>query len=86
MFRAGHAIRLAIAGADAGAFDVPLSISPLIDETHRASAHPSPRTRRFGIVVVHSFSGALQQLEAMMPPALAHPQTLLDRLRARTGI
>ena len=41
LFRAGHAIRLAIAGVDAGAFDAPLPASPLIYDVHRDRAHAS---------------------------------------------
>lgn len=41
VFRAGHAIRLAIAGADAGAFEALLPVSPLIYEVHRDGEHPS---------------------------------------------
>ena len=41
VFHAGHAIRLAIAGADAGFFDVPLPVSPLVYEFHRDQPHPS---------------------------------------------
>jgi putative CocE/NonD family hydrolase len=41
VFRVGHAIRLAIAGADAGTFDTPLPVSPLIYEIHRDRDHAS---------------------------------------------
>lgn len=41
VFRAGHAIRLAIAGADAEHFDVPLPVSPLVYEIHSDPDHPS---------------------------------------------
>ena len=41
VFRAGHAIRLAIAGADAGNFDAPVPTSPLIVDLHRDAPHPS---------------------------------------------
>lgn len=41
VFRAGHAIRLAIGGADADHFDVPLLASPLVYEIHRDALHPS---------------------------------------------
>ena len=41
LFRAGHAIRLAIAGADAGSFDAPFPASPLIYDIHRDLPHPS---------------------------------------------
>ena len=41
LFRAGHAIRLAIAGADSAFFDAPLLTSPLIYEVHRGRSHPS---------------------------------------------
>jgi hypothetical protein len=41
VFRAGHAIRLAIAGVDSGVFDAPLAASPLIYNVHRDQLHPS---------------------------------------------
>jgi hypothetical protein len=41
LFRAGHRVRLAIAGVDAGFFDAPLPVSPLIYEVHRDQPHPS---------------------------------------------
>ncbi len=41
VFRTGHAIRVAIAGADAGNFDVPVPTSPLIFDLHRDTPHPS---------------------------------------------
>ena len=41
VFRAGHAIRLAISGVDASVFDVPLHVSPLVYEIHRDQPHPS---------------------------------------------
>ena len=41
LFRAGHAIRLAIAGVDAGVFDAPLLASPLIYDVHRDRSNPS---------------------------------------------
>ena len=41
VFRAGHAIRVAIAGADAGNFDAPVPTSPLIFDLHRDMPHPS---------------------------------------------
>ena len=41
VFRTGHAIRVAIAGADAGNFDVPVPTSPLIFDMHRDASHPS---------------------------------------------
>lgn len=41
LFRAGHSIRLAIAGVDAGFFDAPLPVSPLVYEFHRDQPHPS---------------------------------------------
>ena len=41
LFRAGHAIRLAIAGADAASFVAPLLTSPLVYEVHRGGPHPS---------------------------------------------
>ncbi|MCH7750324.1 MAG: CocE/NonD family hydrolase [Acidobacteria bacterium] len=41
VFRAGHAIRVAIAGADAGNFDAPVPTSPLIFDLHRDAPHPS---------------------------------------------
>lgn len=39
--RAGHAIRLAIAGADVGSFDAPFPASPLVYEIYRDQPHPS---------------------------------------------
>jgi putative CocE/NonD family hydrolase len=41
VFRAGHAIRLAIAGADAGFFETPRHSLPLVYEVHRDRPHPS---------------------------------------------
>lgn len=41
VFRAGHAIRLAIAGVDAGFFDALLPVSPLVYEFHRDQPYPS---------------------------------------------
>lgn len=41
LFRAGHAIRLAIAGVDAGVFDAPLLVSPLVYDVYRDRAYPS---------------------------------------------
>ena len=41
LFRAGHAVRLAIAGADSPAFEAPLPTSPLIYNVHRDQPHPS---------------------------------------------
>jgi len=41
LFPEGHAIRIAIAGVDAGQFDAPLPVSPLIYEVHRDLIHPS---------------------------------------------
>ena len=41
LFRAGHAVRLAIAGADAGNFDAPMPTSPLIFDIHRDMPHAS---------------------------------------------
>ncbi|MBI4519207.1 MAG: CocE/NonD family hydrolase [Gemmatimonadetes bacterium] len=41
LFRAGHSVRISIAGADAGIFDAPLPVSPLIYEVHRDGRHPS---------------------------------------------
>jgi putative CocE/NonD family hydrolase len=41
LFRAGHAIRLAIAGADAGTFDVPMPVRPVVYDVRRERAHPS---------------------------------------------
>ena len=41
VFRAGHAIRVAISGADAGNFDAPMPTSPLIFDLHRDVPHPS---------------------------------------------
>ena len=41
LFRAGHAIRLAIAGVDAGVFDAPLLSSPLVYDVHRDRSNPS---------------------------------------------
>jgi hypothetical protein len=41
VFRGGDAIRLAIAGVDAGIFDAPLPASPLIYDVHRDQLHPS---------------------------------------------
>lgn len=41
VFRAGHAIRLSIAGADAKTFDAPVLVSPLIYEVHRDRRHQS---------------------------------------------
>lgn len=41
VFRAGHSIRLALAGADAGTFDAPLLASPLVYHVYRDAAHPS---------------------------------------------
>ena len=41
VFRAGHRIRLGIAGVDAGFFDAPLPVSPLVYEVHRDQPHPS---------------------------------------------
>jgi len=41
LFQEGHSIRVAIAGADAGQFDAPLLVSPLIYEVHRDLIHRS---------------------------------------------
>jgi predicted acyl esterase len=41
VFRRGHAIRLAIAGVDAGHFEMPLETSPLVYGVHRDRLHPS---------------------------------------------
>lgn len=41
VFRAGHSIRVAIAGADAGNFAVPTMASPLVYDVHRDAEHPS---------------------------------------------
>lgn len=41
VFRAGHRLRLALAGADAGAFDTPRLVSPLVYDVHRDARHPS---------------------------------------------
>lgn len=41
VFRAGHAVRISIAGADAGTFAVPLPAHPLVYEVRRDAAHPS---------------------------------------------
>ena len=41
LFQEGHSIRVAIAGADAGQFDAPLPVSPLICEVHRDLIHRS---------------------------------------------
>ncbi len=41
VFRTGHSIRLAIAGADSGAFTVPAMASPVAYEVHRDDAHRS---------------------------------------------
>ncbi|HXH25429.1 MAG TPA: CocE/NonD family hydrolase, partial [Vicinamibacterales bacterium] len=41
VFRTGHAIRLAIAGVDAGTFDAPVLASPLAYEVHRDRLHRS---------------------------------------------
>lgn len=40
-FPAGHSIRIAIAGADAGVFKTPISAQPLIYQVHRDQMHPS---------------------------------------------
>jgi putative CocE/NonD family hydrolase len=41
VFRAGHAIRLTIAGADADHFDSPPGTAPLVYRIHRDRQHPS---------------------------------------------
>jgi hypothetical protein len=41
VFSAGHRVRLAIAGVDAGFFDAPLPAFPLVYEAHRDQPHPS---------------------------------------------
>ena len=41
VFRAGHAIRIAIAGADADHFSLPLPVSPLVYEVRRDAHHAS---------------------------------------------